>query len=105
MARPGWRLDAHGGGSHLGAYRGDEYLQPITPVEHGMTEAAPPARPSASAAAAQTASETATPSPAAHTFEILLFTTIACSGAPAASRARPTVTGDPQKALRVKQAA
>mmetsp|Transcript_27628 Transcript_27628/g.86402 ORF Transcript_27628/g.86402 Transcript_27628/m.86402 type:complete len:464 (-) Transcript_27628:13-1404(-) len=79
--------------------------QPITPVEAGSTDEAPPGSESASAAAAQTASESPTPSLPEHTFEILLLTTMACRSPPAASRFRPTVTGAPQKAFLVKTAA
>ena len=78
---------------------------PMTPVEHGSTDSAPPGSSSAAAAAAHTASDAPTPSPAAHTLEILLLTTIACSAGDSASRFRPTVIGEPQSALLVKQAA
>ena len=78
--------------------------QPITPVDIGRMAVPPASKPSAAAAAAHTCSDASTP-PAAHTFDILLFTTTACSGAPAASRARPTFTGAPGKRLRVKTAA
>ena len=78
--------------------------QPITPVEHGST-ASPPLSPSDAAAASHTASASPTPVPSAHTFEILLFTRIACSALPSDSRLRPILIGAPQKALRVKTAA
>ena len=77
----------------------------MTPVEQGSTASAPPGSLSAAAAAAHTASDAATPSPAAQTFEILLLTTIACSAGDSASRLRPTVIGEPHRALLVKQAA
>ena len=76
---------------------------PMMPVEHGKTSDGD-ASPSARAAPAHTASADATPS-GAHTLLILLLITIACSAPPAASRARPTITGAPGKALRVNSAA
>ena len=61
------------------------------------------AKPRAVAAAAHTVSLSDTP-PGAHTLEILLFTTIACT-AGASSRDRPISTGAPGSAFRVNMAA
>ena len=75
--------------------------QPITPVEQGSTSSA--FRPSSPPAATHRASLASTP-PGAQTLEILLLMRMAPSfGAP--KRRRPTITGAPGKALRVKSAA
>mmetsp|Transcript_38510 Transcript_38510/g.103230 ORF Transcript_38510/g.103230 Transcript_38510/m.103230 type:complete len:310 (-) Transcript_38510:215-1144(-) len=79
--------------------------QPMTPVEHGSTAPAPPARPRASATAPHTASLAASPSPPGQTLDTLLLTTIACRGFLSASRRRPTRTGQPGNALEVNTSA
>eukprot|EP00967_Tisochrysis_lutea_P070493 scaffold93048_cov34-Tisochrysis_lutea.AAC.2 len=80
-------------------------LQPITPVDAGMTDLPPPGSSRAAATASQSDSESATPSRPEQTFEILLLMIIACSGAPASIRSRPILMGAPQKELRVSTAA
>jgi hypothetical protein len=66
---------ANGTTSSANSFAGS--LQPITPVEDGMTELAPPGRLSFDATAAQTDSAAATPSPPGQTFDTLLLITIA----------------------------
>ena len=70
-------------------------LQPITPVEEGMTELAPPDKFNFDATAAHTDSAAATPSPPGHTFDTLLLMTRACTAWPSARRDLPTLTGHP----------
>src|ERR1017187_8187212 len=75
--------------------------QPMTPVELGKIWLA--AMPSALATPAHRRGAVVTPS-GAHTFEILLLTTMAPRDG-SSRRRRPTMTGAPGKALRVKTAA
>ena len=79
--------------------------QPMTPVDSGRTASRPPGMPSVDATAAHTRSLASTPSPAAHTFEILLFTMTACTGFWLKRRSRMTLIGAPGKRLRVITAA
>ena len=68
---------------------------PITPVEDGKTDEAPPGRFNFAATEAQTDSAAAIPSPPGQTLETLLLMTSAWSGVPAERRDLPTLTGHP----------
>mmetsp|Transcript_9707 Transcript_9707/g.21043 ORF Transcript_9707/g.21043 Transcript_9707/m.21043 type:complete len:302 (-) Transcript_9707:487-1392(-) len=78
---------------------------PITPVDEGRTELAPPGRFKFLATTSQTDSAAATPSPPGQTLETLLLITSAWSGWPPERRVLPTLTGHPGNLLLVKTAA
>mmetsp|Transcript_15251 Transcript_15251/g.27718 ORF Transcript_15251/g.27718 Transcript_15251/m.27718 type:complete len:332 (-) Transcript_15251:627-1622(-) len=78
---------------------------PITPVDEGSTELAPPGRFKFVATASQTDSAAAIPSPPGQTLETLLLMTSAWSGCPPERRDFPTMTGHPGNLLLVKTAA